>query len=177
MYWNNINTIDRTIWWRLVRKISKNQKIKKSILKIFKISKIKERKENFEKTSNVMIHCVCVIFALKFVKNFRNFCFEKKNLHCNNAFAKQVSITNFESQYFKIENMLSISHFEWRNEYSILTFERNVDANLFVVIILNIVDCWNDESIISRKCLSTIFFLVFSFFFSYYFSFNSFRVK
>ena len=41
-------------------------------------SKIKERKENFEKTSNTMIYCVCVTFVLKFVKNFRDFCFEKK---------------------------------------------------------------------------------------------------
>ena len=84
---------------------------------------------------------------------------KKKNFQYDLRIRKICSQCKFRVTMF--QNRKSKCQHQNSNDEMHFRLYQNVDANFFVVIIWNIVDCKNNESIISRNCLSTIFFFVF----------------
>ena len=144
-------------------------------VKNFQNLKNKRKKRNFQEISWAISQCAHVSLVQEFIKNFSNLCSEEKEfsmqLRTRRAcFLCKIRVAMFQSRKSWCQHQNSSDEIHFR-------FHRNVDANLFVVIIWSIVNCRNNESIASRCCLSTTFYLALFFLSSYFFYHNSFRVR
>ena len=159
MHKSNINTINKNnmnvSWLKSFKEFIEIH------VKNFQNLKDKRKKRNFQKISWAIFQCAYVSFAQKFIKIFSNLCSKRKEFSMQFRIRKacflcKIRIAMFQSRKSWCQHQNSNDEMHFR-------FHRNVDANFFIVIIWNIVDCKNNESITSRNCLSTIFFSLFSF--------------